>query len=161
METVDCLPPKAFRNRHRNSTETVTHILKKKGVRVTQNRVDLLDILNDAQHPLNQKDIEERLSVKPDRVTLYRNLRFFVDHKIIHKIEVNDSLTSYSLNRTFIEEEHSEEHLHFYCSVCHKVICMPQLSIKEYDLPEGFSQQSSKLIVNGICNICNEEKQEI
>lgn len=160
METVDRMPPKALRERHSKSVEdlAVVQILKKNGIRVTQNRVELLNILNDARHPLNQKDIEEQLSTTPDRVTLYRNLRFFVDHKIIHKIEINGSLTSYSVNRTHIDHGHSAEHLHFYCSICHKVTCMPQHGIKKYDLPDGFSQQSSKLIVNGICNICNKEK---
>lgn len=162
METVDRVPPKAFRERHSYSEEVleVAQILKEKGVRVTQNRVELLNVLNDAGHPLNQKEIEERLSVTPDRVTLYRNLRFFVDNKIIHKIEVNGSLTSYSFNRIHFDEAHSAEHLHFYCSICHKVICMPQHGIKKYDLPKGFSQQSTKLIVNGICNICNTKNQE-
>ena len=159
IETVNHMSSKAFGEHHNKATEglVVAQILKKNRIRVTQNRVELLNILNDAQHPLNQKDIEELLSATPDRVTLYRNLRFFVDRKIIHKIEVNGSLTSYSLNRAHVVDGHSAEHLHFYCSICHKVICMRQHGIKKYELPQGFIQQSSKLIVNGICNICNEK----
>lgn len=159
METVARRPPEAFREHYSKATDgiAVAQILKKNGIRVTQNRVELLNILNDARYPVNQKDIEERLRVTPDRVTLYRNLKFFVDENIIHKIEINGSLTSYSLNRITLDEGHSAEHLHFYCSICHKVICMPQHGIKKYELPQGFSQQSSKLIVNGICNICNKK----
>ncbi len=135
------------------------NILKQKGVKVTQNRLELVNILEKANNPLNQKDIESRLKEQPDRVTLYRNLKFLVDHEMVHKIEVNGSVTSYSLNRVNLTDGHNSEHLHFHCSTCNKVICMPQCLIKEYDLPEGFTQQSSKLIVDGTCNLCNTKNK--
>ncbi|SMO60407.1 Fur family transcriptional regulator, ferric uptake regulator [Saccharicrinis carchari] len=157
MKAVDSVPPKVFCEPHSYSAEVqrVSKMLREKGIRITQNRLQLLDVFIGARHPINQKEIEDRLREIPDRVTLYRNLRFFVKHNIIHKIEVNDSLTTYSLNRIHVDANHTSEHLHFYCNICNKVVCMPQYSIKKYDLPEGFRQQSSKLIVNGTCDVCN------
>ncbi|MGQ1787372.1 MULTISPECIES: Fur family transcriptional regulator [unclassified Saccharicrinis] len=137
-----------------------TDILKQKGLKITQQRLELLEALGEASHPLNQKDIENALSEQTDRVTLYRNLKSLVGNEIIHKIEVNGSVTSYSINRKIFNEEYNAEHLHFHCNICNRVTCMPQCEIAKYDLPAGFIQQSSKLIVNGICNLCNLKNQK-
>jgi len=136
---------------------TANSILKEKGIKITQNRLELLEVLEKSENPINPKEIEKQLNISLDRVTLYRNLKFFVDNKIVHKIEVNGSITTYSLNRSILNKAHSNsEHLHFHCNLCDGVTCMPQCKIKEHDLPKGFVQQSSQLIVNGICNVCSK-----
>jgi len=134
-------------------------ILKQKGLKVTQNRLDLVNLLKEAVHPLNHKDIENTLSRQTDRVTIYRNLKSLVKNEIIHKIEVNGTLTSYSINRKIFNTEYETEHLHFHCTICDQITCMPQCKIKKYELPEGYIQQSSKLIINGICKLCSNKNK--
>ncbi|GAF02938.1 Fur family transcriptional regulator [Saccharicrinis fermentans] len=135
------------------------NILKQKGLKVTQNRLELVTLLKEAIHPMNQKDIEATLSGQSDRVTIYRNLKSLVKNEVIHKIEVNGSITSYSINRNIFNTEYDTEHLHFHCNICHQITCMPQCKIKQYELPEGYIQQSSKLIINGICKLCSNKNK--
>ena len=133
-------------------------LLRERGLKVTLNRLDLLKVISAATNPISTKEIELRLEKQPDRVTLYRNLKFFVEKAILSKIEVNESVVTYSFNHNVGSGHPSEEHLHFHCNRCDKVICMPQCRVTKYELPDGFIQQSCKMIVEGVCDKCNSEK---
>ncbi|TLX77811.1 transcriptional repressor [Labilibacter sediminis] len=133
---------------------SIEELLKLKGVRSTGIRLKLIQVLMNSEYPLQQKEIEERWDEHIDRVTLYRNLKFLTSIGIIHKIEVSEFITSYNVNNLDDAEE-SSEHLHFHCVDCDKVICMPQHTIDEYKLPEGFMPANKKLIIDGTCKWCN------
>ncbi|WP_075590385.1 Fur family transcriptional regulator [Labilibacter marinus] len=137
-------------------TIDIHKIFKHKKIKITANRLDIANILSNSKHPLNTKEIESKLN-EPDRVTLYRNLKLLVELEVLHKIEVNGSTVSYAFNHSITDVNKNKEHLHFHCNICNKVICMPQHKINSYNLPEGFIQEKCKLIVDGICNICNKE----
>lgn len=135
----------------------IPEALKIKGIKVTQFRIRLLEVLESAKYPMQQKEIEELWGFNLDRVTLYRTLKSFSEKGIIHKIEVNESVTSYKLASINTESDEYIDHAHFHCSICGKVICLPQCEVKRFELPEGFEQIRGKVIIEGVCKFCNSK----
>ena len=126
-------------------------ILRHHGLHQTPVRVLLVTLFNEAQRPLSVKEIEELLPQKQDRVTLYRTLKLFVEKKIVNRIEVSDSLAAYRMNE-------DDKHMHFYCTCCNAVYCLPQMPVVPVDVPDGFVVYENKFVVNGVCSHCNVAK---
>ncbi len=76
---------------------TVPYILKTADIQPTAFRIQVAGILLNSNKALSAKDIEEQLATTPDRVTLYRTLKLFVDKHFAHKIEVTDTHIVYQL----------------------------------------------------------------
>ena len=132
----------------------INFLLKQKGLNVTGIRRKVLELLRSPGIALTQKEIEEQLEQdmgQVDRVTVYRTIRTLVEKKIIHQIAIDSQTVKYKLAGKHINSAHA----HFHCSHCNKLICMPQVDIKEDTLPGGFVMESSSLIIEGICAHCN------
>ncbi len=131
-----------------------TELLKSRQLSLTQSRILLLKILSETDFPLSGKDIERMMMGKCDRATIYRNLNAFSGKGIIQRILSDDAL-KFKMNAD--EEQHGKDldHIHFQCNKCHKVICMEDLLVKDYELPEGFSKIENQFLVVGICKNCN------
>jgi Fur family ferric uptake transcriptional regulator len=54
-------------------------------------------------------------------------------------------------------EHKKNDHPHFHCCQCGRLVCMPQLKIQEDMLPGGYSIQSSQVVIEGICPECNKK----
>jgi Fur family ferric uptake transcriptional regulator len=133
----------------------VSDILKSADIQPTAFRIQVAGILLNSNKALSTKDIEEQLNTAPDRVTLYRTLKLFVDKHFAHKIEVSDAHIVYQL-KPFAEPS-IEEHAHFHCTKCDAVYCLPQTPIVPPALPDGFELHHNKLLVDGTCGICNKK----
>jgi len=46
--------------------------------------------------------------------------------------------------------------LHFKCEDCGSIICLPEIQINDYKLPQGFQKKEASVLITGICNVCNE-----
>lgn len=133
----------------------ISALLKSKGLNVTEIRRQLVALLIVPGSALTQKEIEEALERElgsVDRVTLYRNLRVLMEKKVIHQIPMDAQTIKYKLAGPYKKVDHP----HFHCSHCDKLLCMPQVKIAEHMLPGGFVIQSSHLIIEGVCNLCND-----
>jgi len=133
----------------------VPNILKNADIQPTAFRIQVAGILLNSTKALSTKDIEEQLDATPDRVTLYRTLKLFVDKHFAHKIEVSDTHIVYQLKP--VVEPSIEEHAHFHCTRCDAVYCLPQTPIVAPALPDGFERHHNKLLVDGTCGICNKK----
>lgn len=127
------------------------------GIPVTTVRQQMFRILEDSHKPLSTKEIEEQMGAGTDRVTVYRTLKLFVDKGLLHRIDVSDSLTAYRL----ASASDGPEHVHFHCVECNQVYCMTQLPIAQLELPEGFAPLRNRLVVDGKCNRCNNQKNNL
>jgi Fur family ferric uptake transcriptional regulator len=78
------------------------------------------------------------------------------EKNVIHKIDVNNSVSIYHINIGDDIYDIKSEHLHFHCVLCDRVVCMPQCNICSFELPKGFTQHKQKLIIDGICKWCNK-----
>jgi Fur family ferric uptake transcriptional regulator len=131
--------------------EKVLDFLRSHGLAGTTIRKQVITHLWGDGVALTQKEIEERLPTATDRVTLYRTLKLFTEKGIAHKILLNGETQKYKLAGRFRKSDHA----HFYCTKCHKLLCMPQLEVDLSDLPSGFSFSSARLVVEGICDHCS------
>lgn len=106
-----------------------------------------------ANEALSETEIRERLTGNYDRTTFYRSFKTLMEHKIIHKITVDNQLVKYALDRTVAAQE---EHAHFYCNECNAVQCMDSIPVPKYQLPVGYSEIETDVLIKGTCAKCSQ-----
>lgn len=134
--------------------ESTLLLLKKHKLRVTDNRVSLLEIFEAADAALSSNDIEQMLP-STDRVTLYRTLKSFQEKGIIHKaIDGTDTPRFAMCASSCSEHEHHDEHVHFRCTQCSNTFCLNDVYVPKVAAPEGFQIASTHMVVEGTCQSC-------
>lgn len=130
-------------------------LLKKHHLRITQFRIDTVDIFLRSGKALSSADIESELS-EPDRITLYRTLKTLEDKGIIHKAIDGTQTLKYALCEASCDEHHHhDEHVHFHCTNCDSTFCLDHVYVPHVSLPIGFTARDTNMIVNGICSDCS------
>ncbi|MBN2173249.1 MAG: transcriptional repressor [Bacteroidales bacterium] len=128
---------------------TSTDVLKKYGLNKTSGRVEILNVLITTETALSEKEIQEKLGNLCDRATVYRTLRTFVENGIIHPVATEAMVTKYVIKKK------PDDHLHFSCTECGKTICLTDIVMSDFNLPEGFIKKNSNFLIIGTCNECN------
>jgi Fur family ferric uptake transcriptional regulator len=130
-------------------------ILKKNQLSVTAGRKKILELFLKSPGALAHADIEKNTDAAFDRVTVYRTLQTFVDKGIIHNIPTTDNSIVYALCKDNCEQgHHHDNHVHFICDVCGKIICLDDVTVPDVKLPEGFSPLHAEMVVKGTCGDC-------
>lgn len=129
---------------------TAVNLLSQHELSKTAGRLNILNILLNSPTALAEKEIQEKSAGVCDRATIYRTLKLFVRSGIIHPIATEGMVTRYILKKEPLE------HLHFKCEDCGSIICLPDIQINEYELPNGFKKKEASVLITGICNECNE-----
>jgi Fur family ferric uptake transcriptional regulator len=130
-------------------------ILKKHGLKQTENRLKTLEILHHRNSAISHNDLEQELGKGTDRVTLYRILNAFEEKGIIHGIFGQKGGTQYALCHHCTEHNHTDNHLHFNCSKCQKTFCVDNIALPNIKLPSGFVLNEINLNATGLCKNCN------
>ena len=128
-------------------------ILNDHKLKRTSCREGILDVVMDADQALSENEIRERLAGTYDRTTFYRSFKTLEEHKIIHKIVVDNQLVKYALDN---HVTHKHEHAHFFCNSCQTVKCMDDVPVSTYQLPDGYSNEETEVIIKGTCAFCKE-----
>ena len=115
----------------------------------TGGRLSILNIFINSRVGLSEKDIQDKLSHKSNRATIYRTLKLFKETGIIHPVSADGSATK------FVLKKEPDEHLHFKCTNCGDITCLADIQISGYNLPEGYKKIESNFLIIGICNECN------
>ncbi len=129
-------------------------ILKEYNLSLTRSRLTLLGVLDDSGIPLSEKDIEEKMGQSCNRTTVYRNLGALVMKGLVQRI-LSDNSVKYKLLDGQKLPGPTHDHVHFQCRSCNRVICLENLTVKDYDLPEGYSKMENQFLIVGICKECN------
>ena len=129
-------------------------LLRNKGLKKTAQRVMLINILQKRSISLTEGDIKMEMGDLYDRITFYRTVQTLLETEIIHKITV-DNITKYVLNDIHLSGN-KKDHAHFYCKSCHSITCLDNISLKKYNLPEGFKSDECEILIKGSCNKCSE-----
>lgn len=128
--------------------------LKDKEINPTAMRLLVLDHLLEQHTAISLSDIEKGLA-PADRITIYRTLKTFEDHGLVHSIEDGTGVPKYAI---CLEEcdahAHHDLHVHFYCNSCKETFCLPKSKVPQIGLPKGFIFQEMNLVVKGVCNRC-------
>ncbi|MDN3669164.1 transcriptional repressor [Echinicola jeungdonensis] len=134
----------------------INSILKSHQLRVTNCRSDVLDTFLHKEMALSHSDLEETLQENYDRVTIYRTLKTFLDHDLIHKVLDDTGVVKYALcTHSASEEHHDHEHVHFKCEKCGNTQCIEEISLPQISLPKGFVGKEMNLLIHGICDKCS------
>lgn len=125
-------------------------------LRPTHCRLDVLSTFQGFDYALSQGDIEQKLSDKYDRVTIYRTLKTFLTQGLLHKVLDDNGGVKYALCKELCHQgDHQHDHVHFKCNQCGQTTCLETVHIPSIVLPAGFSKQESNLLIQGVCNSCH------
>lgn len=129
-------------------------ILKTHNLRITDCRLDVMQLFLKEKSALSQGDLESRFS-QYDRVTLYRTLNSFLDSGILHRIPNENGTATYGLcHETCTPEHHAHNHIHFKCNNCGQIECLDDKTVPKVTVPSGYEIEHVNLIVDGICAEC-------
>lgn len=131
-------------------------ILKTHGLKVTQNRVDILEIFQSSNYALSYNDLDAQLKSKLDKVTVYRTLKSFEKTGILHEVLDGGSQVKYALEckNGCNHEENHEAHAHFKCDSCEKTFCLETVTIPNLKVPKGFQVEKRHVSFQGLCESC-------
>ena len=129
-------------------------ILNNNKLKRTSCREGIIDVVIEAKQALSENEIRERLAGNYDRTTFYRSFKTLEEHKILHKIVVNNQLVKYALDNAVT---HKDEHAHFYCNECQTVKCLDAIPVLNYQLPDGYSNDETEVLIKGTCAICKNQ----
>ncbi len=130
-------------------------ILIQHNLKRTSCREGIIEVIMSTNKALSENEIRERLEGEYDRTTFYRSFKTLEEHKIIHKIVVGNQTIKYALDNPVIPKN---EHAHFYCNDCHTVRCLESTTAQQIELPEGYTENETEILVKGTCPICKLDK---
>ncbi len=130
-------------------------ILKKSGLKQTETRVSLLEVLSRSKKPLSANEIFKSISgAGADKVTVYRTLDTLEEKGLIKRVATGEREAKYELI------QHADDHHHVICLKCKKVAdftgCDAENLIKKaLKQVEGFRSVSHHTFdIFGLCNKC-------
>ncbi|WP_259779698.1 Fur family transcriptional regulator [Aestuariispira ectoiniformans] len=135
--------------------ENIEEICSAKGIRLTDTRRQVLEIILESDTPLGAYEILNRLSESKNNavpMTVYRALDFLMDNGLVHKVE--------SMNAYFACTHPGDEHGYqlLVCGQCGHVVetSDPKLenAIKKQASHEGFKIANAAVEVTGLCSDC-------
>lgn len=129
-------------------------LLNRHHLKRTSCREGILEVLMAANYALSEHEIQERLQGNYDRTTFYRSFKTLQEHKIIHKIVVDNQLVKYELDNLVTSKK---EHAHFFCNKCNKVQCIDTIEMPNVKLPSGYMLSEMELVLKGLCATCSVE----
>lgn len=128
--------------------------LSNKNVRPTAVRLRVLDLFKKNPVAVSLNEIEDEL--KPvDRITLFRTLKTFEKHGIIHTVSAESGHVKYAPCAESCSCSYADHmHVHFSCQSCHKMYCLYDLRIPIIELPAGFKPVDASVVIKGTCKHC-------
>ena len=139
--------------------QSAADILKQYAQRTTNGRVALLELLMDSPKAFALSEIEKRLSISIDRVTIYRTLHTFEAIGLVIKVVDHNGICLYMAN----PESHSNlnMHPHLRCKECGKVVCLPCLPKEYLDRLEKYEIDEMYFLMEGTCPECETTKTKV
>ena len=130
--------------------------LKDANMRTTQNRIAILELIEEHDEPMSHAEILGLLDDSFDRVTLYRILDAFVEKRLIHRVQGTDGTWRFC-SHDIDAESCPGGHAHFLCDVCGKMTCLPQIPMPHVTLDECYIVNKKQFLITGICPSCRIE----
>jgi Fur family ferric uptake transcriptional regulator len=128
--------------------------LTQKGIAPTAMRLLVIEKLSQQKAAISHKELTA-LFEKADATTLFRTLKTFLEHKLIHTIEDGTGLIKYALCQEGCTCSPNDLHSHFHCTKCQKTFCLLNAKPSPINLPQNFTLQSINLVLKGVCDACS------
>lgn len=138
-----------------------SQLLSRAKLEVTNNRVDVLQVVGNYGSPLSADDIHKILQQrsKINRVTVYRILDLLVDCDVVERLSTGGRAFCYGL----APNHNHPRHPHFYCNRCGRMDCLnpanlPDTSLLWKNCPGQIDKVEIR--IDGICKNCLQNEQE-
>ena len=125
------------------------------GIRKTNQREGVFQVLKDSKGPLTPQEILERTLKITSNVgiaTIYRTIKLLAEAKEIVAVTLPDGQSRYEL-------AHLDHHHHFKCRSCLKIYDLDHCPIeigKNLILPNGFKLDGHEITLFGTCANCQK-----
>ncbi len=137
------------------NSDTCASLLKAHGIKPTANRIVVLKALAASQYPSSMSDLE-RAILSIDKSGIFRTLRLFSQHHLVHQIEDGEGGLRYELCMSHDSDDDDDLHVHFFCERCHKIYCLYDIPVPPVAVPRGFSVHGVNYLLKGICAECRK-----
>lgn len=134
--------------------ENLEKILLSRDINPTAMRLLVLDELSKSEAALSLNDLEGHFD-RADRVTLYRTLKTFEKHKLVHRIEDGTGMLKYALCEASCECAPQDLHAHFHCNKCQSTFCLKDYHLSQMKTPNKFQVEEISLVIKGLCEHCS------
>jgi Fur family ferric uptake transcriptional regulator len=126
-----------------------------KDVKPTAMRLLVLEYFESINTAISLRQIESHFD-NSDMSTLYRTLKKFVEHNILHTIDDGTGTIKYAkcIEGCICAKE--DLHYHFHCLNCKKTICLTEQSIPSVKLPNNYTMSEANMVVKGMCADCQK-----
>jgi len=142
-------------------------LLKSKGLKVTQQRLLILEVL-ESHHDTHMavEDIYDLIHEKhPDMglATVYRTVQLLLEMQLVDRIYLNDGCVRYELGHLF-DGGSKHNHHHLICKTCNKVISFKEDLLErleqQIERTEKFRIDDHELKFYGQCEECIEKERK-
>ena len=135
----------------------IEDVLLSQDIKPTLNRCEIMRVLLESDFPLSIKDFENT-ALGLDKSSIFRCLRLFAEHSLIHEIEDGSGALKYEFCHVEHTNEHTDLHPHFYCELCKRTICLTDIPIPNIKVTDGSIINSANFVLKGICSNCADNK---
>ena len=150
------------------SQEKFKEMLKEKGLKVTNQRLLVLQVL--AEHGdehMTAEDIFELVKEDYPEIglaTIYRTVQLLLDMQLVDRIMLDDGCVRYEIGDFLDEQEgHRHHHHHLICTECGNVSAFRDDLLEDLEAyiekETGFQVTDHELKFYGVCRKCREEKE--
>jgi Fe2+ or Zn2+ uptake regulation protein len=136
------------------SLDAIVELLRANGMRITRNRVQILEALLRAERPLSLDEIQARVDGDaPDYATVFRVMTLLESLQIAQKVHLNRSCSYYEL------VDPQQHYDHIICTECGRVTvmidsCPVEKVERKIEEQYGFSELRHSLEFFGKCWEC-------
>ena len=127
--------------------------LAQKKIKPTAMRRLVIDILIKQGKAISLYEIEKQFD-NVERSTIFRTLKTFQDHYLIHSVDDGTGAVKYALCDEDCTCSLDELHIHFLCNNCGQTRCLKEIHVPKLELPNGFDLESASFVAKGICPNC-------
>ena len=128
--------------------QEATTLLKENGLKITQNRLDVLTVFLGSEKAFTLLDLEKIFSLKHDRSSLFRSLQTYYEKGILEKFCNATGTAIYTLNR---HKPDCNGKSHFKCNDCETVVSLPSLPSEYLQLLGKNKMETMNLLIEGVC----------
>lgn len=132
----------------------IENLFSEHGIRLTAVRELVWKEANKFTHnAFSLLDIEAAMP-HMDRSSIFRALRLFSEHHLLHEIDDGSGIQKYCICRC--EGDTHMGHIHFTCTQCGHTFCLENIAIPSIALPEDFEVDEMEFVVKGKCPQCRK-----
>jgi Fur family ferric uptake transcriptional regulator len=126
-------------------------ILKENALKITQNRLDVLNLFLESDKAFSLLDLEKLFHSKHDRSSIFRSLQIYSEKGILEKFCNVSGTAIYALNHF---QPNCTGNSHFRCKDCKTVESLPSLPEDYLELLGNKKLESMHLLIEGTCEKC-------